>query len=203
VRRVERLAPLLTVVVLSSCAGRPANLHPVPQRAWQATLGYAQEAVQRGQYVQADSALVAFANQYPSTPQAAESEFWTALLLLDPRNEHRSESDALRALTAYSSGPGPHSHDIEADVLRRTAGALLTLREETKVAASQADSASRTEADSVRTEADSVRVAQASRERTREEVQRLRDSLDKVVTQLSETTQELDRIKKRLAAPKP
>lgn len=201
-RRLQRLAPLLTVIVLSSCAGRPATLRPAPQRAWQVTLGYAQEAVQRGQYTQADSALRAFALQYPSSPQATESQFWIALFMLDPRNEHRSESDALRALTAYSTGPGPHSHDVEADVLRRTAGALLTLREETKAAASQADSA-RTEADSVRTEADSVRVVQASRDRTREEVQRLRDSLDKVVTQLGETTQELDRIKKRLAEQKP
>ncbi len=201
-RRAERLVPLLTIVVLSSCAGRKATLRPVPQRAWQVTLGYAQEAVQRGQYAQADSALVAFATAYPNTPEATESEFWTALFTLDPRNEHRSEGDALRALTAYSTGPGPHDRDIEADVLRRTAGTLLTLRQETEVAASQADSA-RTEADSARTEADSVRVAHASRDRTREEVQRLRDSLDKVVTALGETTQELDRIKKRLAAPKP
>jgi hypothetical protein len=34
-------------------------------------------------------------------------------------------------------------------------------------------------------------------------VQHLRDSLDKVVTQLTQTTQELERIKKRLATPQP
>jgi hypothetical protein len=202
VRRGARLALVLSVVLVSlRCVGRPATQHPVPQQSWHATLAYVQQCASNGQYPAADSALVAFAGRYPNTPEATETRFWLALVRLDPRNEHHSASEALRDLSAYDSGAGPRAHDLEAGVLVRTATALLALREETAQATSQADSA-RTEADSVRTTADSARLVRASRDRSREEVARLRDSLDKVVGQLSETTQELDRIKKRLAAPK-
>lgn len=196
------LAALVVVLVSSSCAGRPAALHPVPQDAWRSTLGFAQQSVVRNEYSQAESALAAFAVRYPNTPQATESQFWIALFTLDPRNDRHSPADAIRALAAYTSAAGPHRHEAEAEVLRRTAAALLALRQQTVEAASEADSA-RTEADSVRTQADSARLARVSRDRTREEVQRLRDSLDKVVAELSDTTHELDRIKKRLVAPKP
>ncbi len=201
-RRWTSLASLLTLHALLSCAGRPTSQHPVPQPAWPVTLTYAQQAAVGGHYSAADSALIAFAMRYPNTPQANETQFWLALFTLDPRNEQHSTSEAMRALTAYSNGPGPHEHDLEADILRRTATDLVTLHEENVQAASKADSA-RTEADSALRSADSARLAGASRDRSREEVLHLRDSLDKVLTALSDSTQELDRIKKRLTAPKP
>ena len=201
-RRGTILASLLTLPALLSCAGRPTSQRPVPDPAWRESLTYAQQAAATGQYGAADSALIAFATRHPNTAEANETQFWVALFTLDPRNEQHSASEAMRALTAYVSGPGPHEHDLEADILRRTASDLMTLREESVQAASQADSA-RTEADSALRSADSARLAGVSRDRTRQEVQHLRDSLDKVLTALSDSTQELDRIKKRLAAPKP
>jgi hypothetical protein len=43
-----------------------------------------------------------------------------------------------------------------------------------------------------------------SRARTKdEEIARLRDALDKALAELDQANQELDRIKKRLTAPKP
>jgi hypothetical protein len=201
VRRGARLA-LAFCIAGAGCVGRRAQLEPPPDRAWQATLAYVQRAVARERYHDADSALVAFAARYPRTHEAGETDFWRALFALDPRNDRHSAADAIRALGGYFDSPPPRTHDAEADVLRRTAAALTALSEATAQAASQADSA-RTEADSVRTQADSARLARASRDRTREEVQRLRDSLDKVVAELTETNQELDRIKKRLVAPKP
>jgi hypothetical protein len=201
VRRGNR-AVLASVVVAVACASRQTPGRPVPSRAWTGTLLYAQQAAAAGRYKDADSALSAFGTRHPDTREAAESEFWRALFELDPRNEHHSTADALRALSSYSTFPAPRDRDVEVDVLSRTAVALTALREATAQVASLADSA-RTEADSVRTEADSARLARASRDRTREEVQRLRDSLDKVVAELTETNQELDRIKKRLTAPKP
>jgi hypothetical protein len=202
VRRGINLASLLTLYALLSCAGRPTSQHPVPEPTWQTTLAYAQQAVARGQYNTADSALIAFAMRYPNTAEANETQFWVALFTLDPRNEQHSTSEAMRALIAYGSGPGPHEHDLEAEILRRTATDLMTLHEENVQAASQADSA-RTEADSALRSADSARLAGASRDRSRQVVQHLRDSLDKVLTALSDSTEELDRIKKRLTAPKP
>jgi TolA-binding protein len=201
VRRRRRLVVIVTIAALG-CASHRLRTRTAPTPAWRADFAYAQQAVALGRYGQADSALLAFSIAHPGTHDAAESEFWRALFALDPRNDHHSAADAIRALTAYASSPEPRDHDLEAEVLRRTATALTALSEATAQAASQADSA-RTEADSVRTEADSARLARASRDRTREEVQRLRDSLDKVDSELTETNQELDRIKKRLAAPKP
>jgi hypothetical protein len=191
------LAAFLTVL---GCAGHRADVQAAPSRAWTSALAFAKDAVATGRYHDADSALLAFGTRHPDTREAGESEFWRALFALDPRNANHSASDAIQSLTAYAASPEPRVHDAEAGVLRRTADAMVALREATAAAASEADSA-RTEADSVRTQADSARLARA--ERTRGEVQRLRDSLDKVVSELAETNQELDRIKKRLAAPKP
>jgi hypothetical protein len=195
----------LAVAVLitgAACARRQAQVQPEPHRAWPATLEYVQNQVAQERYHDADSALLAFAMRYPGTHEAGESDFWRALFALDPRNDRHSAADAIRALGGYFDSPAPRMRDTEADVLRRTAVALTALSEATAVATSAADSA-RTQADSVRTQADSARLARVSRDRTHEEVERLRDSLDKVVAQLTETNGELDRIKKRLAAPKP
>lgn len=201
--RTRATARLLLLAVAVGCAGRPSFLRSAPARSWPATLAYAQRAVSGARYADADSALVNFAARYPATPQAAESQYWRALIALDPFNSRQSGTDAVQALDTYFATPAQRTHDAEAAMLRRLAVALTPLREASNEAASQVDSA-RSSVDSIRTRADSARAARASRERTRdEEVQRLRDSLDKVVTQLGDRNQELDRIKKRLAAPKP
>jgi len=202
---VRGWAPLAvaSLAAAAACAGHPLLHRSGPARVWPATLAFAKDAAAGGRYGPADSALLAFASRYTGTREAGEADYWRALIALDPHNDRRSGSDAARDLDAYLASPPPRQHDIEAGILRRTAVAMTALRQATEQATSEADSA-RTREDSVRTTADSLRVARASRERTKdEEVQRLRDSLDKVDAQLTETTQELDRIKKRLAAPKP
>jgi hypothetical protein len=201
--RGRALPAVALLVAGAGCAAHHANLSPAPAHAWPATLSFAETAVDDDRYQDADTALGNFATRYTGTPEAAESYYWRALFALDPRNERRSGMDAIVALDAYFASAAPREHDAEASVLRRTAVALTTLRAATQVANSEADSA-RNRADSVRTRADSARVAGASRDRSKDvEVQRLRDSLDKVVSQLTQTTQELERIKKRLATPQP
>lgn len=186
-----------------ACATHPGIGRSAPARSWPATLSAAELSVDDGRYTDADTTLANFAARYTGTPESGESNYWRALFVLDPRNEHRSGTDAIQALDAYFASPAPREHDAEASVLRRTAVALTTLRAANQEATSEVDSA-RTRADSLRTHADSARVAGASRDRSKDvEVQRLRDSLDKVVTQLTQTTQELERIKKRLATPQP
>jgi hypothetical protein len=199
VRRGVR--PWLVLLAAVACA-KHSTVRPTPEQAWPATRALAESAAAGGRYTTADSALTAFSSQFPGTREAGESDYWRAVFLIDPRNPQQSGPDAIAALTGYFSAPAPRAHDAEANVLRRTAAVVTALREATAHATSQADSA-RTEADSVRTQADSARVALASRNRTREEVLRLRDSLDKVLLELSDTAKELDRIKKRLAAPTP
>jgi hypothetical protein len=200
-RRALITLPLL--VVGAACAARPTVVPPAPAHSWPATLAFAELSVDDGRYPDADTALANFATRHAATSEAAESYYWRALFALDPRNERRSGADAIQALDAYFASTPPREHDAEASVLRRTAVALTTLRAANQEATSEVDSA-RTRADSMRTHADSARVAGASRDRSKDvEVQRLRDSLDKVVLQLTQTTQELDRIKKRLATPQP
>lgn len=201
--RRRALVAIALLVVGAACAAHHPSVRPEPAHAWPATLSFAEMSVDDGRYQDADTALGNFATRFIGTPQAAESDYWRALFALDPRNERRSGMDAIVALDAYFASASPREHDAEASVLRRTAVALTTLRAANQEAASEADSA-RTTADSMRTHADSARMAGASRDRSKDvEVQRLRDSLDKVVTQLTQTTQELERIKKRLAAPQP
>ena len=183
--------------------GPQAFRQPSPNRTWAATLTSAQVAVERGHYAVADSALADFAEGHVGTPEAAESDYWRGVFALDPRNPQQSGAAAVEALDAYFATAAPRVHDTEAGVLRRTAQLLASLQTATQTATSTADAA-RTQADSIRVDANSARVARASRERSEDEaVQRLRDSLDKVVTQLTATTQELERIKKRLGTPPP
>jgi hypothetical protein len=194
---------LALLVLGAACAAHPTFVGPTPAQSWTVTLIFAEMSVDDGRYPDADTALANFATRHAGTPEAVESYYWRALFALDPRNERRSGADAIQALDAYFAGATPRQHDAEASVLRRTAVALTTLRAANQEAASEADSA-RTRADSMRTHADSAQVAGASRDRSKDvEVQRLRDSLDKVVLQLTQTTQELERIKKRLATPQP
>lgn len=197
------LPTALALATATACVSTPAFLRPAPARAWPATLAFAQRSAASGNYVGADSSLTAFAARYPTSPQTAESDYWRALFSLDPRNARQSPADAIAAIDSYFAAPAPRPHDAEASVLARTAADLMVLRRATVEAASVADSA-RTLADSVLTVADSAQMAHSLRDRyVNAEVRRLRDSLDKVLVALAETNQELDRIKKRLAAPKP
>jgi hypothetical protein len=193
----------LALVAATACVSTPAFLRPAPARAWPATLAFAQQSANAGRYESADSSLTVFAARFPISPQTAESDYWRALFAIDPRNTSQSPADVIAAIDSYFAAPPPRAHDAEAAVLARTAADLMVLRRTTAEAASVADSA-RTLADSVLTIADSAQMAHTLRDRyTNAEVRRLRDSLDKVLVALAQTNQELDRIKKRLAAPKP
>jgi hypothetical protein len=200
-RRAIVLVTLLAVG--AGCAARSTSLRPTPSRRWSSTLLFAQRAVMDARYEDADSALGNFAERYAGTSEASESQFWRAFFALDPNNRRQSGPNALADLDAYFAWTGPRAHDAEAGILRRIAGALASLRMASDEAVSQADSA-RTTVDSMRTRADSAGADSAVRRHSRdEEVQRLRDSLVKAMAALSQTNQELERIKKRLAAPQP
>jgi hypothetical protein len=197
------LPAALALAAATACVSTPGFLRSAPARTWPATLSFAQQSANAGHYASADSSLTVFAARYPTAPQTAESDYWRALFAIDPRNAAQSPADAIAAINSYFAAPKPRSHDTEAAILARTATDLMVLRSATVEAASVADSA-RTLADSVLTIADSAQMAHALRDRySNAEVRRLRDSLDKVLVALAQTNQELDRIKKRLAAPKP
>ena len=125
-----------------------------------------------------------------SAPDAdPDSLYWKAIFQLDAANKRGSLDSATTYLEAYLASGPTQSHRREAMVLRQLArdarqlarvqGALQQAR------ADSADGRPRSDTDSKRREDEAVK-----------EIQRLKDELAKA-------NEELDRIRKRLAAPKP
>lgn len=141
---------------------------------WVGTLAAVRSAVDSGQYAVADSILTAFDRSEPDSPDASESAFWRAMLRADPHNPAFAPAEARSALEAYLASLNP-KHRTEASVMLR----LVAL------------------SDSLRAAQAAHRAAADARDRAREEeMQKLRDDLQR-------TQAELDRIKRRLASPKP
>ena len=122
-------------------------------------------------------------------PPQADSLYWKAIYQLDAANKKGSLDSATAYLEAYLASGPTQSHRREAMVLRQLArdarqlarvqGALQQAR------ADSADGRPRGDAESKRREDEAVK-----------EIQRLKDELAKA-------NEELDRIRKRLANPKP
>ena len=154
-------------------------MKPAPTRSWPSILTDVKVDAATGQYDAADKRLAAFALAFPNTPEAVESVFWRALLRLDPSNPTASPKEASERLDEYLASPSPRPHEIDARVLRRTAALLELQSKATTIARAEVDSKDK------------------DREKERdEELQRTKDELAKTVA-------ELERIKRRLAAPKP
>lgn len=173
--RALRAALLLVAVAGSGCVHKPRFMQPAAERTWPATYLAAEGAAERGAWDDADRLLAEFARAHLNTPQAAEAGYWRAVYKLDPANRGASTRDAIAGLDAYLNAPRV-DHRGEAATLRRLAAQLLSLD---RALAQKPEEPSP--------------AAAKSRD---EEVQKLRD-------ELQATKDELDRIKRRLAAPKP
>jgi hypothetical protein len=133
-----------------------------------------QLAVDSARFGVADSILSAFLLAEAGTSDANEAAFWRAMLRADPRNPVFTPALARAALEEYLALEGASRRTEAAVFLRQLAVS-----------------------DSLRTAQANQRTAAEQRERVRdEEIQRLRDELQR-------TQAELDRIKRRLGAPKP
>jgi len=172
---VRRLTLLASAAMLlaAGCIHRPKFMLPAAEREWPAAYLAAQAAADRGAFADADKTLADFAASHPNTPAALESGYWRAVYKLDPANKDASTREAIAGLDRYLAAPNG-THRGEATTLRRIAVQLSSL--DRALAAQKPDDA-----------------AAASRD---EEVKKLRD-------ELQSTKDELERIKRRLAAPKP
>ena len=128
----------------------------------------------------ADHLLSDFASRHTASMEALDANFYRALFKLDPSNATGTVREAEVLLDAYLAVSGPLPLRADATSLRRAATALE------RAPASVATSTSSTAPSS----------ASASDKAKDEELQRLRDELAKA-------NAELDRIKRRLAQPKP
>ena len=131
-------------------------------------------AVDSGRFALADTILATYEQAQAGTSDVSESVFWRAMLRADPRNPSFTPAEARAALQGYLATEGAERR-TEASVMLR----LLVL------------------SDSLRAAQAAQRTAAEARDRARdEEMQKLRDELQR-------TQAELDRIKRRLGAPRP
>ena len=182
-RHVVRVIPaILATMLVAGCAtlrGGPANA-PVDGE-WSATLAQARQEALDTRFGVADHLLSDFATRHAGTMEALDAGYYRALFKLDPANATGTVRDAEALLDAYLAVAGPLPMRAEATTLRHIATAL----ERSSTVATSSPTATGSSAPS--TAADKTRD---------EELQRLRDELAKA-------NAELERIKRRLAQPKP
>jgi hypothetical protein len=177
--RVVRL--FAGTVVLTACTTgqqRLAQPSPGPMEGTTTFSQAAQEAV-AGRFGVADKILSDYAARYPATSEAADAMYWRALYRLDPANPNASPREAAQLLDGYIA-TNNGTHKMEAPALRRLAGAI----EARAIAALNSATIPKSEP---------PKLEDPSKD---EELKRVRDELAKA-------NAELERIKRRLAQPKP
>ena len=127
-------------------------------------------------------------------PQDVEALYWSAVANLDPSNKSGTLDGALANLDAYLASPRAVKHTSEASALRTLARSAQQLSR-MEAALQQARAAAASPATST-TETRRDPDSKARDDDMVKEIQRLKDELAKA-------NEELERIKKRLAAPKP
>lgn len=185
-RALTALASLASLALQACRSAPPPPAGPPPEplamvagREWSTTRETVADLIQRGQHAQADTLLGQFRAQYPGTPAAIEALFRRALLRADPASRARAPQAALLDLDAYATGGPLHVHGDEARVIARLLGESDSLR---AVIATERTAAS-------------VLIPRDSLRPRDEEIARLR-------AELEQTQAELDRVRRRLAAPR-
>jgi len=156
---------------------------PAPE-AWARASSVAAAQVGAGSYSAADRMLADFAAHYPGTPQALAATVRRALYKADPSNQTSSAHEATILLDSALATPLDSAARADARAMRRITMSL----ERAAGLPSSGGGSSATSPDSG-TRSDDAKS-------NSEEVQRLRNELAKA-------NAELERIKKRVAQPKP
>jgi len=138
-------------------------------------LATALRAAEAGQFPEAERILTEFSVKNAGSAAGAESDYWRALLKLDPANRGVSPREPMALFDAYLGGGNSLPRHTEATILRRVVEAM----------------------DSTRSLLTTVRASADAREKAREEeIRRLNDVIDR-------TSAELERIKRRLTPRSP
>lgn len=171
---------LAGLLALSACSPFwRGSRGPDIQNEWSTTLAQADREVLASRFGVADKLLADFAQQHAQASEGVEATFWRALYKLDPANSAATPREAAALLDAYLASSLTVPHRGAATALRRVAGAL------DKPAA--VASAGVPNAPATSTAGDKARD---------EELARVKDELAKA-------NAELERIKRRVATPKP
>lgn len=132
-----------------------------------------------GRHAAADSALRDFAQRHPGTRAADEVLFWRALYKMDPRSSAATRAEGRALMDEYAASPRTSWYRTQANVLRHLAREI--------------SDAEATPGDSTIVAGDTSATGIAARERVIR-IQR---------AEIARLNAELERIKRRLAAPTP
>ncbi|HEX6575064.1 MAG TPA: hypothetical protein VF042_08820 [Gemmatimonadaceae bacterium] len=174
----KRSILIVAVTLAAACSRGGSNAAaPVPVDGFASAITAADKRVEAGDYSGADRILADYALKNKGTENAVEIAFFRALFMIDPNNRNASMAEGVRALDIYLNTTSAKRYRPEALVLRRTAQAVLALRNTAAATTSRSS------------KSDTVYVNREA------EIAELKD-------QLSKANAELERIKKRLANPK-
>ncbi len=178
--RFTRASALATgSLLLAACTVRRVEPPTPAMSEWTSTFPQVTQEAQASRWAAADRLLTDFAARHPGTAEAAETLYWRAVFRLDSANPTSSPHDAAALFESYLASPAGGAHRAEATALRHLANSV-----ETRLATAN-------------TSAAPVQSQPAAADKAKdEEMQRLRDELAKA-------NAELERIRRRLAQPKP
>jgi hypothetical protein len=179
---LSRFARLFAAtMVLTACTTGQQHLNEPTPGPVEGTTTIAQAATEAGagRYGVADKLLSDYSTRYPATSEAADATYWRALFKLDPANPNASAREAAQMLDGYLAA-NTGTHKAEALALRRVAGAL-----EARVIAA------------------ATPTIMPKTELPKPEDLAKDEELRRVKEELAKANAELERIKRRLAQPKP
>jgi len=180
---------LVSLACLSlACAQRSDPPILAPTLDWITAFSEAQSAVEDRKFNDADAVLADFIKLRRGTPEAREAAFWRAVYLLDPRNRASNPREAALYLDEYLADPPPPANISQARALRGMAATVDSL-----------DGAVRTAQERATKEVEEPSKPAPATGRETE----LEKEIEKLKEQLEKANAELDRIKKRLTAPRP
>ena len=179
-RSARTIVWLTFALVLGACAtlSRSAPGSPSPEE-WGALLNTTDLMANAGRHAAADSTLRAFAAAHPGTRAAEETLFWRALYKMDPRSSAATRAEGRALMDEYAASSRTSWYRGQANVLRHLAREI--------------SDAEQSVADSTIVPGDTTAGGIAARDRV-------------IRTQRAEIARlnaELERIKRRLAAPTP
>ncbi|MBA3672731.1 MAG: hypothetical protein H0W68_12020 [Gemmatimonadaceae bacterium] len=183
--RTSITASLLVLAALGTGCGRLRAAPESPAATassgeWEAVLAQIRIESAAGRFIVADHVLTDFASRRPASAEAVEAGYWRALLKLDPSNSSGGPKESVALLDAYIASPREGQHRTEAVTLRRVA-----------VAMGRTSSASAPAPPAI------VVAASRADDKARDE------EISKLKEELARANAELERIRRRLAAPKP
>jgi hypothetical protein len=187
-------AGLATALLLSACAlshASRAPARPSAPEAWPRASAVAAEQVAAGRYAAADRWLADFAVEYAGTSEAALATVRRAIYMADPANQTSTAHAATALLDSTLTTSLDSATRADVRAVRRIALAL----ERAATGTSSGSNAGTAGTPSSSASENSSTRPEDSKARD-EEIQRLR-------SELAKANAELERIKKRVAQPKP